>query len=257
MTRPLRSARITGPQRYYETVRPRAPRRYSAPHGDGRLGISLSPPAQQADSSIGATGSHVPCKSPGQARAAYMPDAIWAVSRLPPDLSRSPGHAPVSTPLRKLTTRQQRFAFARLPDPHLTRSSPRLFRSAHHERHLTDAACGGLRPPPAGRPRRTYLHLLHSTASGGFYIRTSFSVRGTRPGDYPAAGGLQQPVVVAVRSSKILNSAHHSACSTRTTFLCAIKGHVSEPPPLAHPGFTAGASLRPFPQRGVRMGQGW
>jgi Tannase and feruloyl esterase len=45
MTRPLRSARITGPQRYYETVRPRAPRRYSAPCGDGRLGISLSPPA--------------------------------------------------------------------------------------------------------------------------------------------------------------------------------------------------------------------
>ena len=182
MTRPLRSARITGPQRYYETVRPRAPRRYSAPRGAGRLGISLSPPAHRAGDSIGATGSHVPCKSPGQARAAYMPDAIRAVSRLPPDLSRSPGHAPVSTPLRFVTTRQQRFAFARLPDPHLTRSSPRLFRSAHHERHLTDAACGGLRPPPAGRPRRTYLHLLHSTASSGFYIEPSFSVRGTRPG---------------------------------------------------------------------------
>lgn len=125
-----------------------------------------------------------------------MPDAIWAVSRLPPDLSRSPGPAPVSTPLRKLTTRQQRFAFARLPDPHLTRSSPRLFRSAHHERHLTDAACGGLRPPPAGRPRRTYLHLLHSTASSGSYIEPSFSVRGTRPGVFtlscasgPAAAG--------------------------------------------------------------------
>lgn len=182
MTRPLRSARITRPQRYYETVRPRAPRRYSAPCGGGRLGISLSPLARQAGDSIGATGSHVPCKSPGQARATYMPDAIWAVSRLPPDLSRSPGPAPVSTPLRKLTTRQQRFASARLPDPHLTRSSPRLFRSAHHERHLTDAARGGLRPPPAGRPRRTCLHLLHSTASGGFYIEPSFSVRGTRPG---------------------------------------------------------------------------
>ena len=140
--------------------------------------------------SIGATGSHVPRKSPGQARAAYMPDAIWAVSRLPPDLSRSPGHAPVSTPLRKLTTRQQRFAFARLPDPHLTRSSPRLFRSAHHERHLTDAACGDLRPPPAGRPRRTYLHLLHSTASSGLYIEPSFSVRGTRPGILPGRLGV-------------------------------------------------------------------
>jgi len=129
----------------------------------------------------GPTGSHVPCKSPRQARAAYMPDAIRAVSRLPPDLSRGPGHAPVSTPLRFVTTRHQRFAHARLPDPHLTRSLPRLSRSAHHERYLTDAACGGLRPPPAGRPRRTYLHLLHSTASSGFYIEPSFSARGTRP----------------------------------------------------------------------------
>lgn len=222
MTRPLRSARITGPQRYYETVRPRAPRRYSAPHGDGRLGISLSPPAQQADSSIGATGSHVPCKSPGQARAAYMPDAIWAVSRLPPDLSRSPGHAPVSTPLRKLTTRQQRFAFARLPDPHLTRSSPRLFRSAHHERHLTDAACGGLRPPPAGRPRRTYLHLLHSTASGGFYIRTSFSVRGTRPAvscsRWSASAAQRPPEQLEARVSYL--SARTPRLRTRSPAVC-------------------------------------
>jgi len=181
MTRPLRSTRITGLHHYYETVRPRAPRRYSTPCGVDRSRNSLSPPAHRADDSIGATGSHVPRKSPDQARAAYMPDAIWAVNRLPPDSSRSPGHAPVSTPLEFVTTRHQRFAHARLPDPHLTRSSPRLFRSAHHAQHLTDAAHGGLRPPPAGRPRRTYLHLSHSTASGSSYIETSFSVRGTRP----------------------------------------------------------------------------
>jgi hypothetical protein len=59
--------------------------------------------------------------------------------------------------------------------------TPHAFsRSAHHERHLTDAACGGLRSPPAGRPRRTYLHLLHSTASGGYLNSASFGVRGTR-----------------------------------------------------------------------------
>jgi hypothetical protein len=75
------------------------------------------------------------------------------------------GRAPVSTPLESLTTRHQRFAHARLPDPHLTRSRRAFSRSVHHERHLTDAACGGLEPPPAGRLRRTYLHLLHSTAS--------------------------------------------------------------------------------------------
>lgn len=49
---------------------------------------------------------------------------------------------------------------------------PRLFRSAHHDRHFTDAACGGLKPPPAGRFRRTYLHLLHSTAPG--VLRSEF-----------------------------------------------------------------------------------
>jgi len=126
-TRPLRSTRITGLHHYYETVCPRAPHRYSAPHGFVRLGYSLSQPAHRDDRSIGATGSHVPCKSPGRARAAYMPDAVWAVNRLPPDLSRGPGHAPVSTPLWKFTTRHQRFAHARLPDPYLTRSLPRLF----------------------------------------------------------------------------------------------------------------------------------
>jgi hypothetical protein len=180
MTRPLRSTRVTGLPRYYETVRPRAPRRYSASCGVDRLRISLSPSAHWAGDSIGATGSHVPCKSPGQTRAAYMPDAIWAVGRLPPDLSRSPALAPVSTPLKFLTTRHQRFALARLPDPHLTRSRRAFSRSAHHERHLTAAACGGLGPPPAERPRRTYLHLLHSTASRSSYIDASFSVRGTR-----------------------------------------------------------------------------
>lgn len=152
MTRPLRSTRVTRLHRYYETVRPRAPHRYSTSHGVDRLRISLSPPAPPTSDSIGATGSHVPCKSPDQARAAYMPDAIWAVNRLPPDLSRSPGLAPVSTPLKFVTTRHQRFAHARLPDPHLTRSSPRLSRSAHHERHLTAAACGGLGSPLQGDP---------------------------------------------------------------------------------------------------------
>ena len=171
MTRPLRSARITRPQRYYETVRPRAPRRYSAPRGDSRLGISLSPPALQASDRVGATGSHVPCKSPGQARAAYMPDAIRAVSRLPPDLSRGPGHAPVSTPLRFVTTRQQRFAFARLPDPHLTRSLPRLFpqrspRTAFNRRSLRWFGISPCRATPKDLPPSPAQHriqwLLHA-----------------------------------------------------------------------------------------------
>ena len=35
---------------------------------------------------IGATGSHVPCKSPVQVHAAFMPDAVWAAIRTPPRL---------------------------------------------------------------------------------------------------------------------------------------------------------------------------
>jgi hypothetical protein len=52
-----------------------------------------------------------------------------------------------------VSTRQQRFAHARLPDPHLTRHA-RLFHIAHHGRVAAPAACGGLKPPPAGRLRR-------------------------------------------------------------------------------------------------------
>jgi len=37
---------------------------------------------------IGAVGSHVPWKSPSQARAAYVPATIRAVSRFLPDLSQ-------------------------------------------------------------------------------------------------------------------------------------------------------------------------
>src|ERR1700741_2382114 len=51
------------------------------------------------------------------------------------------------------STRQQRIACARLPDPHLTRLA-RLFHIAHHGHVTLPAACGGLKPPPAGRLRR-------------------------------------------------------------------------------------------------------
>ena len=43
-TRPLRSTRITRLHRYYETVRPCAPHRYSAPRSFGCLGFSLGRP---------------------------------------------------------------------------------------------------------------------------------------------------------------------------------------------------------------------
>jgi hypothetical protein len=61
---------------YYGLLRPCAPRRYAHPCGVRRLDFSLG---------IEATGSHVPYKSLVESRAAYMPDAVRAGSRLPPN----------------------------------------------------------------------------------------------------------------------------------------------------------------------------
>ena len=47
---------------------------------------------------------------------------------------------------------------------------PRLFRIRSPPRLFTDAACGGLKPPPAGRLRRTFLHHLHSIAFGVLHL---------------------------------------------------------------------------------------
>src|SRR3954452_1517861 len=82
-----------------------------------------------------------------------------------------------------VSTRQQRFACARLPDPHLTpRWMPFLDRSP--QQSSANAARGGLKPPPAGRLRRAYLHHPNSTHySASDHLpthRTPFTVRDTR-----------------------------------------------------------------------------
>ena len=171
MAHPLRSARVTRHHRYYETVRPRVRPRYSGPCGFCHLDLSLSQP-NKLDQIARTTGSHVPHKSPDHARATSTPDTTWAVSRHLPDQSRSKP-TPVSMSSNSLTTRHQWFALARLRDPYLTHSSARRFRNAHHPDSFTDAACGGLKPPPARRLRRAYLHLSYSTAPAATpYIRT-------------------------------------------------------------------------------------
>src|SRR6187549_2228092 len=92
-------------------------------------------------------------KAADRAHVAFMPDTVWPISGHPPDLSRDRINTPFSMPPVFISTRQQRFACARLPDPHLTRLAC-LFHIAHHSRVTTPAACGGLKPPPAGRLRR-------------------------------------------------------------------------------------------------------
>src|SRR5258708_6756634 len=74
MTCLLRSAGITPLQRYYEAVRPSPAHRYFRPRGWSRL--RLFPWHRRP-------GSHVPYKSQIELRAAYMPDAAWAVSGIP------------------------------------------------------------------------------------------------------------------------------------------------------------------------------
>ena len=66
--------------------------------------------------------THVPYKSQIELRAAYMPDAPWAVSGHPPSLSREKGQPPVLTPPNPLSTLLQRFACARLSQSYLSKS---------------------------------------------------------------------------------------------------------------------------------------
>ena len=149
---------------YYEPVRQPDPQRYSHPR---QASAAPSRPLENPNETYRVRPSPVPCKSrrPGSRRlhAGHHLANQRAHARLIPGIVSTPRFRcqPVS-----LSTRLQRFAYARLPDPHLTRHA-RLFHIAHHSRVTAPAACGGLKPPPAGRLRRANNpHLLHSTTSG-------------------------------------------------------------------------------------------
>ena len=79
-------------------------------------------------------GSHVPYKSQIELRAAYMPDAAWAVSVHPSSLSRKMGQPPVLTSSNRISTLHRRFTCVRLSQPCLPESSSRRFRNVHHHR---------------------------------------------------------------------------------------------------------------------------
>lgn len=127
MTHPRRSTRITGLHSYHETVRPCAPHRYSTPRGSAARGSPFHQRPQATTAPLaargrGTTGSHVPHRSPDQARAAFMPDTTWAVNGYPPGSSRDTWSASVLMSSESLSTRHRRFALARLLGPHLPRS---------------------------------------------------------------------------------------------------------------------------------------
>ena len=179
MTRLLRSTPITGLHHYYEPVRQPDPRRYSHPRY--ARATSLSPTRRARMRSVGSGLLLFHAVAADRARVAFMPDTAWLISGHPPDSSRDRSHTPVSMSPVFISTRRQRITCARLPDPHLTRHAC-LFRIAHHDRVTAFAACGGLKPPPAGRLRRA--SNPSSPAQHRFsklYLhRTPFHVKDTR-----------------------------------------------------------------------------
>jgi hypothetical protein len=66
---------------------------------------------------------------------------------------------------KRISTRHRTVYFRSSSWPTPDAITSRLFRNAQHERLLTAAPCGGLRPPPARRPRGAFPHLPCSTAS--------------------------------------------------------------------------------------------
>ncbi len=67
-------------------------------------------------------------------RAAYMPDAARAGFRTTPELIPGTRRTPGFDITLGISTRHQRFAFARLSGSYLTRSSPAFCCNAHHHR---------------------------------------------------------------------------------------------------------------------------
>ncbi len=115
--RPLGSTRITELPSYYEAVRPCAlrsvlylslvPSLRISRHGragNPRPTILIAGRVRRGQpSSFRVTGSHVPHQSPSQARAAFMPDTAWAVSRYLPGCSRD------RNPVSVLMSSKERF----------------------------------------------------------------------------------------------------------------------------------------------------
>lgn len=91
-----------------------------------------------------------------------MPDTARPVNGTPARLIPEQPQISGSDVTYLLTTLPQRFTCVRLPDPHLT-ALPPPFPHRSPRRSLTNAACGGLTPSPAGRHRGA-ISLIFRTA---------------------------------------------------------------------------------------------
>ncbi len=170
MARPLGSARITGPRRYYGPVRPCAPHRYSAPRSSRCLGSSLSRPGDLAGPVNGRRyrGDRFPRSVPEpelssrRLHAGHRLGSKQVAPRLIPGQVIIPRFR--CHPYTFDTSSAVRFRSPSqlLPDALVVR----LSRNAHHLGSLPTQLAVVLEPPPAGRSRRANLHLWHSSASG-------------------------------------------------------------------------------------------
>jgi hypothetical protein len=133
---------------------------------------------------------------------------------------------------------------SRAPFPQ--RSPPRL---------LTAAACGGLRPPPAGRSRRANLHHQHSTTSSGHDLLHRDLHQRSWHTDLHFLGGIrprqQDQPAEQTNEDEIQQSKRHNprSCSSQTTPVW----RTENPRPRPAAGFSAPTRWRAGPVRARRI----
>src|SRR6478609_9592963 len=135
MSRPLRSTPITRASPLLRAGPPAGTASVLNVSGFRRTTLSLSPTAQSStDGQYRHPPSHVPCRSSRSGsrhlHAGHRLANQRASARLIPETLELPG----SDVILVVSTLPQRFAHARLPDPHLTHHV-RLFLIAHHDGH--------------------------------------------------------------------------------------------------------------------------
>jgi hypothetical protein len=206
MTLPLRSSPITGPSSLLRSGPPLCPASVRSPSRISRLGLSRPPATPGHNRSTGrrgrgTTGSHVPHRSPDQARATSMPDTTWPISRHPPgsipgwagrpvsmpsiavfdtssvDRSRSPSRPTPDALTARLTPRT-------LTTTALDRSSSGWFAASPCRATAEDHRPQGPAPPSPMQHRINQSDLLHRPPLRvrGTPCPTTFSQESPRPG---------------------------------------------------------------------------
>jgi hypothetical protein len=113
MTRPLRSAPIN--RGFTTTTSRSASRTRNGTHTHAKRGLLFLTHTETRTSSTGFGLLPFHAEAANRARVASMPDTTWPISGHPPGSSGDLVDTPISMSLVSVSTRQQRFARARLP----------------------------------------------------------------------------------------------------------------------------------------------